>query len=68
METKQWKPKNGERYYMIINYQFLRFIVASDVYTGCPLDRNLMKDGNMFSTKAEAQAKLRQIKKILKER
>jgi len=60
----KWKPKEGEEYH---------YIMLGECEAGTHKDNNFdnravweKKIGNCFRTKKEAQAKLNQIKKILK--
>ena len=67
MKTKRWKPKFTEIYYSIEILQSWSHIVT-DAWTDLPIDMRQYESGNCFRTKKEAQQKLKQIKKILKER
>lgn len=62
----KWKPAIGETfYYVFIDYMF--FDVARIYWIGSLTDKLLWQRNNVFRTKKEARAKLKQIKKILKE-
>lgn len=60
---KKWKPKIGDIYY----YASYRGKVARYVHDGYLLDKYLVKFGNCFKTREEAEIKLEKIKKILNE-
>ncbi len=68
MKTKKWKPTCDETYYRIYIGCFGSGIVQEDVWWNTTVDNNRLKEGNCFRCKKEAQAKLREIKKVLKER
>ena len=57
-----WKPKDGEGYYVINTlFKVLRFTWQSYSF-----DFDLLKSGNCFKTKEEAEAKAKEILEILK--
>ena len=57
----RWRPKHGEPYYMINTlFKVLRFTWQSYSF-----DFDLLKSGNCFKTKEEAEAKANEIIKIL---
>ena len=58
----KWKPKDGEGYYVINTlFKVLRFTWQSYSF-----DFDLLKSGNCFKTKEEAEAKAKEILEILK--
>ena len=58
----KWKPKDGEDYYVINTlFKVLRFTWQSYSF-----DFDLLKSGNCFKTKEEAEAKAKEILEILK--
>jgi len=69
MKTKRFKPTLGQKYWFVL-------ISIASVFRGgthwtkyeSQLDNEYYKIGNCFKTRKEAQAKLKKIKKILKER
>jgi len=63
LQRVRWKPKMGERFW----YIFCLIGVDSDFWNGNSDDKFYYNLGNVFKTKKEAQEKLKQIKKILKE-
>lgn len=70
-ETKQaekyrWKPKDGE-YYFTIATSMGNLEIRHYMWTNDLLDKTLYKIGNCYKTKAEAETKLEQIKKLLLE-
>jgi hypothetical protein len=66
--NKRWKPQYDRIYYYISSEYYTGFIVRNDSWLDCKVDYDRFKCGNMFCTKREALKKLRQIKKVLKER
>ena len=58
----RWQPKDGEDYYVINTlFKVLRFTWQSYSF-----DFDLLKSGNCFKTKEEAEAKAKEILEILK--
>ena len=60
-QTKKWKPKYDEKYWFI-NIGDFRFYIDWNYWCG----DSSYNDSNCFRTKKEAQQKLREIKKFLK--
>jgi len=67
MKTKRFKPNIGQTYYFIELFCNTGS-VHEWLFTGDRTEKIYLKAGNCFEHKYEAQAKLREIKKILKER
>lgn len=61
-ENYRWKPNFKYVYYFISTYGN----ICSDIWDDVTVDYNRYKSGNCFQTKEEAEAKLKQIKEILK--
>lgn len=57
-ENKKWKPKEGERFYIILSNNE----IISCSWTDCNLDKNFLVLNNCFKTKEEAEFRLEQIK------
>jgi hypothetical protein len=66
-QETRWKPKIGETYFYI-NFFYSRLEVAEDRWDDLEPDLILYQSGNCFKTRKEAEAKLKVIKKLLKER
>ena len=67
-KTKRWKPiKTGDTYYAIAIHPVMGIYLRSYYYFN-GFSKTAIKTGNYFHTKKEANAKLRLIKKILKEK
>jgi hypothetical protein len=65
MKPKRWKPEIGEKYYIVHS---VWGFVDERIWASGLADKSCYKLGNYFRNKREAQAKLKQIKKILKEK
>jgi hypothetical protein len=65
----KWKPKPLDRYwYVEIAHNLNGALITSSFFLiGCGLCRSQVKIGNCFKTRKQAEQKLKQIKKILKE-
>lgn len=65
----KWKPKEGEKYWYLhfsaynLNWGEILFSKYHDYFL---TDFNMVKIGNCFRTKKEAQAKLKEIMELLK--
>lgn len=66
MKTKKWYPKKGEDYWYLIINDFGVY-VGMQRNMGDKWDKCLMRLGNTYKTKAEANKKLKLIKAILKQ-
>ena len=66
IEKLRWKPKQGTTYFNIFITGGVAQI-SSYVWMNDAADKNYYEMGNCFETKAEAEAKLEQIKKLLLE-
>lgn len=62
----KWKPKEDERYFYIIVNRFHGTNILDSTWSNTGSDRILRRSSNIFRTRKEAQAKLKQIKQILK--
>lgn len=61
--TKRWKPKVGERYWVIVNNLVsFKITCENDV-----MDRFFYSRNNVFRTRTLAEKALRQVRKVLRE-
>ena len=65
IEKLRWKPLYNDKYYCI--NVFSEAMVICHVWTGDTVDNSYYHTNNCFKTKEEAEAKLKQIKKLLLE-
>lgn len=63
-ENYRWKPNFRDVYYFIFIYTYGN--ICNDRWNNATVDYDRYKFGNCFPTKEEAEAKLEQIKQILK--
>ena len=62
----RWKPKGGDTYYWI-RISLFGFEIISDVWVSPnSFELQLLKDGNCFRIRKEAEQMLKQIKQLLK--
>lgn len=64
IEKLRWKPQYGEYYYRI-DSDLGKWAILKIWWSDLTVDINSWQEGNCFQTKAEAEAKLKQIKEIL---
>ena len=64
--NKRWKPKLGDKYWFVRCGMYI--YVEGYIYEGDSMDTLYVNGINCFRTKKEAMVKLKQIKKVLKER
>jgi hypothetical protein len=63
LPKEKWVPKYNEYYFCITD----EIMVESSMWIEDSIDKNRLKVGNVFQTKAEAEQKVEEIKKILGE-
>lgn len=64
IEKLRWKPQYRDYYYRIA-FNLGKWIILNPWWSDISIDINSWQEGNCFSTKEEAETKLKQIKEIL---
>ena len=64
IEELRWKPQYGDDYYRIA-FDLGKWVILNPWWSDISIDRNSWQEGNCFKTREEAEAKLKEIKKIL---
>lgn len=63
-KTKRWKPEWSEKFYYITHCDY--FFIDDSYWWEEKFNRKSYREHNCFRTKSEANAKLKEIKKILR--
>lgn len=66
IEKLRWQPQYGDNYYRIF-FDLGKWTILKEWWSNVTIDINCWKENNCFKTKEEAEAKLKQIKKLLLE-
>lgn len=64
IEKLRWKPQYGDDYYRIA-FDLGKWVILNPWWSDISIDRNSWQESNCFKTREEAEAKLKEIKKIL---